>query len=231
VEASQPTSLSRLDFGGCPNKLSAPMSKRDLKRELRELYHASAKRIAEVEVPAFSYLMIDGEGDPNSTSAYAQAVEALFSVSYTAKFALKKSALALDYAVMPLEGLWWADDWSVFLTNDRARWKWTMMILQPDFLPADFIHAAIEQLGETKDLPALRKLRLARFEEGPCAQVLHVGPFTEEGPTIAKLHEYIDARSGRAGKHHEIYLSDIRRAAPSKWKTILRQPMNPAKGD
>lgn len=206
------------------------MSKRDLKRELREFYHASPKRVAEIDVPEFSYLMIDGEGDPNTEPAYKQAVEALFTVSYTTKFALKKSALAIDYAVMPLEGLWWAEDWSVFLTGDRARWKWTMMILQPDFVPSEFIHEAIERTGRTKNLPALGKLRLERFREGPCAQILHVGPFTEEGPTIAKLHEHIDARSGRAGKHHEIYLSDVRRAAPAKWKTILRQPTQASGG-
>lgn len=201
------------------------MSKRDLKRELRHLYHAPAKRVVEVDVPTFPYLMIDGEGDPNTAPAYAQAVEALFSVSYTAKFALKKSAAAVDYGVMPLEGLWWAEDWSVFSRNDRARWKWTMMILQPDFLPGELIAEAIERVGKKKDLPALEKMRLERFHEGPCAQILHVGPFTEEGPTIARLHEYVDARAGRGGKHHEIYLSDVRRAAPSRWKTIIRQPM------
>lgn len=201
------------------------MSKRDLKREFRELYHASARRVAEVDVPAFSYLMIDGEGDPNHSPAYSQAVEALFSVSYTAKFALKKSALAIDYAVMPLEGLWWADDWSVFLTDDRARWKWTMMIMQPDFLPGEMIQAAIDRVARTKNLPALTKIRWEKFTEGHCAQILHVGPFSEEGPTIKKLHAYVDGRSERTGKHHEIYLSDIRRAAPDKWKTIIRQPM------
>lgn len=201
------------------------MSKRDVKRELRNLYHASAKHVAEVDVPPFSYLMIDGVGDPNTSPVYAQAVEALFSVSYTAKFALKKSVLAIDYTVMPLEGLWWADDWSVFLTNDRAHWKWTMMILQPDFVPVDFINDAIARVGKTKNLAALCKLRLERFHEGPCVQLMHVGPFTEEGPTIARLHDYLDAKSGRTGKHHEIYLSDVRRAAPAKWKTILRQPM------
>lgn len=201
------------------------MTKRDIKREMRELYSASAKRIAEVDVPALSYLMIDGEGDPNTTLAYAQAVEALFTVSYTVKFALKKSVGGIDYTVMPLEGLWWADDWSVFLSNDRARWKWTMMIMQPDFVPHAFILDRIDHVGRTKNLPALSKLRLERFSEGRCAQILHVGPFTEEGPTIEKLHHHIDARSGRTGKHHEIYLSDVRRAAPAKWKTILRQPM------
>lgn len=203
------------------------MTKRDLKRELREFYHASAKKIAEVDVPAFRYLMVDGEGDPNGSAAYTQAVGALFSASYTAKFALKKSALAIDYTVMPLEGLWWADDWSVFLTDDRKQWKWTMMILQPDFLPPDLIHDSIDRLRRTKDLPALERIRLETFGEGHCAQILHVGPFREEGPTIEKLHAYIDERSNRAGKHHEIYLSDIRRAAPEKWKTIIRQPMEP----
>lgn len=203
------------------------MLKRDIKRELRAFYHASARQIAEVDVPAFWYLMIDGEGDPNTSPAYAQAVEALFSVSYTAKFALKKSALGIDYTVMPLEGLWWADDWAVFSADDRARWKWTMMIMQPDFVPAELIHEAIARVGKTKNLPALAKLRLERFTEGPSAQILHVGPFTEEGPTIAKLHAHIDAKAARAGKHHEIYLSDVRRAAPSKWKTIIRQPMHP----
>lgn len=203
------------------------MGKRDIKRERRAFYHASAKQVAEVDVPPFSYLMIDGEGDPNTSPAYARAVEASFSVSYTAKFALKKSGLAIDYTVMPLEGLWRADDWSVFSANDRARWKWTMMILQPDFVPEKIIHDAIKRFTETKHLPGVEKLRLERFHEGPSAQLLHIGPFTEEGPTIARLHEHIDAKSARSEKHHEIYLSDVRRAAPSKWKTIIRQPMRP----
>lgn len=204
------------------------MAKRDLKHEFAALYKPSAKQVTEVTVPAFSYLMIDGAGDPNTTPEYAQAVEALFSVSYTAKFALKKSAGAIDYAVMPLEGLWWADDWSVFLSNDRTRWQWTMMILQPDFLPRELMQESIERVKRKKALPALEKLRLERFEEGRCAQILHVGPFSEEGPTIEKLHHHIDAKAARAGKHHEIYLSDVRRAAPAKWKTILRQPMTVA---
>jgi hypothetical protein len=201
------------------------MNKRDIKRELRELYHASAKHIAEVDVPEFSYLMIDGEGDPNTSPAYSQAIEALFTVSYTAKFALKRSASAVDYTVMPLQGLWWADDLSVFSTDDKARWKWTMMIMQPDCLSDEFIQNAIDRVRQTKNLPALEKIRLERFQEGHCAQILHIGPFSEERPTIEKLHEYIDGRAERAGKHHEIYLSDVRRAAPSAWKTIIRQPM------
>ncbi len=201
------------------------MKKIDLKKELKQLYLASAKQVVQVEVPAFRYLMIDGVGDPNTSAEYAQAVEALFSVAYTAKFMVKKSNQQIDYAVMPLEGLWWADDMSAFVSNDKASWKWTMMIMQPDFVADEMVLAAISEVRSKKKLPAINKLRLENFAEGLCAQILHVGPFTDEGPTIARLHAFIDANCELSGKHHEIYLSDIRRAAPSKWKTIIRQPM------
>lgn len=201
------------------------MDKIDLKKDLKPLYQPSARDVVQVDVPRFQFLMIDGEGDPNTSPAYAQAVEALFSVSYTAKFMLKKGPLARDYAVMPLEGLWWANDLSAFLTNDKANWKWTMMIMQPSFVTPDLIEAAMAEVKRKKQLPAIDRLRLEDFLEGRCAQILHIGPFSEEGPTIERLHQFIDARTSRTGKHHEIYLSDIRRAAPDKWKTIIRQPM------
>lgn len=201
------------------------MKKINLKKELKHLYQASAKQAVQVQVPAFRYLMIDGVGDPNTSTEYAQAVEALFSVAYTAKFMVKKRAQGIDYAVMPLEGLWWADDMSAFLSNDKASWKWTMMIMQPDFASDETIMAAISEVRKKKKLPAIDKLHLENFAEGLCAQILHVGPFTDEGPTIASLHAFIDANCELSGKHHEIYLSDIRRAAPDKWKTIIRQPM------
>lgn len=201
------------------------MRKVDLKIEMKHLYRASAKESVEVVVSPLRYLMLDGRGDPNTSEDYTQAVEALFSVSYTAKFALKKGPQAIDYAVMPLEGLWWADDLSAFVAGDKANWKWTMMILQPSFVGEGMIQDAIAQVKRKKKLPALDRLRFEEFEEGRCAQILHVGPFSEEGPTIERLHEFIDARGGKAGKHHEIYLSDIRRGDPARWKTIIRQPM------
>lgn len=201
------------------------MPKIDLKKELKQLYQPSAKEVVQVDVPTFQFLMIDGEGDPNTSPAYAEAVEALFSVSYTAKFMVKKGAQGIDYAVMPLEGLWWSDDMSAFLTNDRSKWKWTMMIMQPHFVEAAVIQAAIEEVKRKKALPAVNALRLENFTEGLCAQIVHVGPFSEEGPTIQRVHDFIAARSALTGKHHEVYLSDIRRAAPSRWKTIIRQPM------
>ncbi|BCO25970.1 hypothetical protein MIZ03_0849 [Rhodoferax lithotrophicus] len=202
------------------------MDKIDLKKDLKSLYQPSAKQVVEVDVPAFKFLMIDGEGDPNTAPSYAQAIEALFAVSYTAKFMLKKGAQSIDYAVMPLEGLWWADDMSAFVSGDKAQWKWTMMVMQPSFVPDDLIHAAMLEAQKKKNLPGIDRLRLEEFAEGHCAQVLHIGPFSEEGPTIERLHAYMDARGGRTGKHHEIYLSDIRRADPKKWKTIVRQPMS-----
>lgn len=176
-------------------------------------------------MPAFRFLMIDGAGDPNTSDDYARAVEALFSVSYTAKFMLKKGPAAIDYAVMPLEGLWWADDMSAFTANDKSQWKWTMMIMQPAFVEEVLVESAIAEVRRKKGLPAVDALRLEVFEEGLCAQTLHVGPFSEEGPTIQRVHDFIAERGALAGKHHEIYLTDIRRADPAKWKTIIRQPM------
>jgi hypothetical protein len=201
------------------------MVKTDFKREFKQFYRASAKEVVQVKLPPLRYLMVDGQGDPNTSQEYAQAVEALFTVSYTVKFAVKKGPQAIDYAVMPLEGLWWADDLSAFVAGDRSNWKWTMMIHQPSLVKDEVIRAAIEVAGKKKEIPALTKLRLEEFCEGKCAQILHIGPFTEEGPTIVRLHEFIESRTNLIGKHHEIYLSDIRRADPRKWKTILRQPM------
>jgi hypothetical protein len=201
------------------------MAKVDLRRQLRQFYLPSAKVIAEVQVPAFTFLMVDGQGDPNRSADYTEAVEALFKVAYTAKFMVKKSSNGCDYTVMPLEGLWWADDLTAFHNGDRASWRWTMMILQPPFVPRTVLQAAIEQAGSKKKLPALPRLRIESFEEGRCAQILHVGPFSEEGPTIERLHAHIQAHGQLRGKHHEIYLSDIRRADPSRWKTVIRQPM------
>lgn len=202
------------------------MTKVDLRKELKQLYLPSAKAIAEVQVPAFTFLMVDGQGDPNNSADYTEAVEALFTVAYTAKFMMKKApAGSRDYAVMPLEGLWWADDLAAFHNGDRASWRWTLMIMQPSFVPHEVLLTAIEQAGKKKKLPALPRLRIETFEEGRCAQILHVGPFTDEGPVIERLHAYIEARGHLRGRHHEIYLTDIRRTDPSRWKTVIRQPM------
>ncbi|MDQ8936522.1 GyrI-like domain-containing protein [Acinetobacter rudis] len=146
-------------------------------------------------------------------------------LSYAAKFMLKKGPSAIDYAVMPLEGLWWADDMTAFTNTDKSQWQWKMMIMQPEWVSVEVIEQAIAQVMKKKANPALTQLRFERFAEGRCAQIMHIGPFSEEGPTIQRVHDFIDAKSTRSGKHHEIYLSDIRRADPHNWRTIIRQPM------
>jgi hypothetical protein len=201
------------------------MEKIDLKRKLKHLYQPSAKEVVQVDVPTMNYLMVDGEGDPNSSQVFSDAVEALFAVSYAVKFMIKKGPLALDYGVMPLEGLWWVEDMSKFLVEDKSRWKWTLMIMQPDFVTEETIDSAISQVRKKKNPVAISKVRFEALSEGKCAQILHIGPFSEEGPTVEKVHQFIDSKGKRVGKHHEIYLSDIRKANPAKWKTIIRQPM------
>lgn len=198
----------------------------DWKKELKHLYQPSTKEVVAVDVPAMNFLMMEGKGDPNTAQEYADAVEALFSVAYTLKFMVKKGVLAIDYGVMPLEGLWWAEDMSKFSTEDKSNWLWTMMIAQPPFVTPAMVEAAIAEVKRKKNPVALDRLRFEEFSEGPSAQIMHIGPFSEEGPNIAKVHDFI-AASGSClrGKHHEIYLSDIRKASPSKWKTVIRQPM------
>jgi hypothetical protein len=202
------------------------MKKIDLKKQWKNLYGAKAGAIVVVDVPPLTYLMVDGEGDPNTSKAFQEAIEALYSLSYTLKFTLKKSPRAIDYGVMPLEGLWWADDPRVFHAVDKSAWKWTAMIVQPEFISKAQVDAAFAEVSKKKNPAALDRVRFETLTEGLSAQVLYTGPFSEEGPTIQRMHEFIHAAGkGLRGKHHEIYLSDPRRTAPEKLKTILRQPM------
>ena len=197
----------------------------DLKRELHGLY--SAKREpALVDVPDLPFLMIDGRGDPNTAPAYADAVQALYSVAYTIRFALKRRPDAVDAPVMPLEGLWWMPDMATFSTEDKSQWNWTMMIVVPEQVTAQVVEGARSAAATKKPLASLGRVRRERYAEGRCAQVLHVGPYSAEGPTVAALHAFI-AEHGYVlvGKHHEIYLSDPRRSAPEKLRTIVRQPV------
>ncbi|WP_297707382.1 GyrI-like domain-containing protein [uncultured Eudoraea sp.] len=201
------------------------MEKIDYKKELKNLYKPSPKKIEFRDVPKMNFLMIEGTGDPNTSLAYKEAIEALFSLSYTLKFMIKKGESGIDYSVMPLEGLWWVDDMSKFDINKKENWKWTAMIMQPEAVTKKLVAIAIEEVRKKKNPKALSKIRFEAFSEGKAAQTLHIGPFSEEGPTIKKMHDFIiDNGHNLSGKHHEIYLSDIRRAAPEKWKTIIRQP-------
>jgi hypothetical protein len=193
--------------------------------ESKSLYGPSAKACELVEVPETRFLMVDGSGDPNTSQDFQEAIQALYGVSYTLKFALKKSG-GPEFRVMPLEALWWNDVNGRFDADSKSDWSWTAMIRQPDFVEAAAIEAAIRQAGNKRPLPALSKMRFERFEEGLSAQVMHVGPYSEEQPTIERLQAFIAEQGCEpAGKHHEIYLGDPRRAAPEKLKTVIRQPV------
>lgn len=202
------------------------MEKIDYKRKLKELYSASAKKPEIVDVPIMNFLMIDGVGDPNKAPEFHEAIEALYSVSYTLKFMVKKEGF-VDYVVPPLEGLWWADNLNEFTAGNMDKWKWTLMIMQPEYVTEDLVKEAMEQVEKKKDLPALAKLRFEALSEGKSSQIMHIGPYSEELPTIQKLHEFVKEQGFELhGKHHEIYLSDPRKSAPEKMKTILRHPVH-----
>ena len=202
------------------------MEKIDYKKQLKHLYEPSVKKVEIVDVPQMNFLMVGGRGDPNTSKSFSDAIETLFVLSYSLKSMGKKGKIGIDYGVLPLEALWWADDLSVFSTGNKDAWKWTLMIMQPEFINQRMIEEVTEEVQKKKKPASLGLVRFEAFKEGRAAQIMHIGPFSAEGPTIEKVHLFIESNgSRRTGKHHEIYLSDIRRAAPEKWRTVVRQPM------
>lgn len=196
----------------------------DLLKTMKSFYAPAAGKIEVVDVPAFNYLMIDGHGDPNTSQEYADAISALYSLAYTIKFALKKDQ-GVDFKVMPPQGLWWSGNMDDFISGNKSNWDWTMMILQPEFVTNEIVESLRSETAKKKGMPAVEKVRLENYHEGLSAQLMHIGPFADEGPNIARLHAFIAGQGGKlAGKHHEIYLSDFRRTAPDKLRTIIRQP-------
>lgn len=203
------------------------MDKIDFKRTLKHLYQPTGKTFSLVDVPAMRFLMIDGHGDPNTAPAYAETVEALYGVAYKLKF-MSKQQLGRDFAVLPLEGLWWAEDMDSFTASlDKSAWDWTMMIMQPDWITADMVTEATAVVQKQKELPTLARLRLETYHEGLSVQIMHTGSYDDEAPTLYRLHHEFMPANGLVfnGKHHEIYLSDPRRVPPEKLKTVLRQPV------
>ena len=198
----------------------------DIKKERKDLYAPKSGDFEIVEVPPLEFLMIDGRGDPNTSTAYNEAVEALYAASYAVR-AVTKSNLGKVHTVGPLEGLWSADDPEVFRTRDKGAWAWTMMITQPDWVTADLVEEAVAA-AQKKRLPGLDLIRSERYTEGRSVQILHVGPYDDEAPTLERLHREFLPANGFAptGRHHEIYLSDARKTEPARLKTILRQPVS-----
>lgn len=203
---------------------TAEVTRVDLRKELRWLYSPPKDRFTVVDVPPMQFLMIDGSGDPNTAPAYAKAIRTLYALSYALKFMVKRSQ-GIDYSVMPLEGLWWAPDMKEFTLERKDDWLWTMMIMQPEYVTAPLFDEAREQVQAKNAAPGLADVRLETFREGAAAQIMYLGAYADEGPTIQHLHAFIhDAGHALSGEHHEIYLGDPRRTTPEKLRTVLRQP-------
>ncbi|SBT43537.1 GyrI-like domain-containing protein [Micromonospora auratinigra] len=207
-------------------------SKIDFKKTL-DAYQAQRGRFRIVDVPDMQYLMIDGHGDPNTSPAFTEAIEALYPTAYKLKFASRRT-LDRDYVVPPLEGLWWADDMTAFTTSrHKAQWNWTLLLMVPDWIDRSMFAAALTQAGARNRPARLDDVRLRTLSEGRCVQTLHVGSFDDEAETLAHLHDDVipGNRLRMTGRHHEIYLSDFRRVAPDRQRTILRQPVTSAAQD
>lgn len=203
--------------------------KTDLKKEL-SAYTAPRGGFQVIDVPPQRYLMVDGRGDPNTAPDYAEALSALYGTAYKLKF-LSRREQDRDFVVMPLEALWWSDDWSAFTSErDKSRWSWTVMNLVPGWLTDDHVQRARDAAAGRGASPALDRLRVEELAEGRCVQTLHVGSYDDEAPVLEEMHErFIPAEGLRMrGLHHEIYLTDPRRSAPERQRTILRQPVEAA---
>lgn len=201
----------------------------DFKKTL-DSYRAKRGVLALVDVPDMQYLMVDGKGDPNTSVAYIEAIQALYPVAYKVKFASKRE-LGRDYVVPPLEALWWADDMDSFTAaRDKSRWEWTLMLMIPSWISQLMFDAAVVQVRAASSPARLDDVRLGVLSEERCVQTLHVGSFDDEAPLLERMHhEFIPDRGLRmTGKHHEVYFSDFRKVEPSKLRTILRQPVGPA---
>lgn len=198
----------------------------DFKKTL-DGYRAVRGRFRIIQLPEMRYLMIDGHGDPNTSPSYAQALHTLYPVAYTLKFASKRE-LGRDYVVPPLEGMWWADDMEVFTAaRDKSQWDWTLMLLVPEWIDETMCHAAVDVVRAKGSTERLDGVRVEMLAEGLCVQTLHLGSYDSEADVLEEMHrEFIPGQGlDLRGKHHEIYLSDPRKVAPDKLRTILRQPV------
>lgn len=201
------------------------MDKIDFKKTEKHLYAPPKDRFVDLVIPPMRFVKVDGSGDPNTAPAYRIAIEWIYGVSYAMKFAAK-TQLGRDYVVPPLEALWWSDDPGVFVRREKDRWSWTAMVRAPEFVTEELFDAAVAKaLGKRDDRPD--SLRFETYDEGRALQILHIGPYDAEGPALAQLHDEVMRALGVtfAGAHHEIYLSDPRRVAPAKLRTVLRQPV------
>lgn len=202
------------------------MDKIDFKKSL-DCYRAQPRKFRIIEVPKLQYLMIDGHGDPNTSKEFQDAIKALYPIAYKLKFASKQE-LGRDYVVMPLEGLWWAQDMTTFTSaRDKSQWDFTLMIMQPDWITKEMFDTAVKKVASKNPPANLSKVRFETLDEGTCVQTLHIDSFDDEAAILDQMHDSFIPGHGlkMVKKHHEIYFSDFRKVAPDKLRTLLRQPV------
>lgn len=201
------------------------MEKIDFKRKFKHLYLPSNKIINIVDVPEMNFLCIDSDVNEGGKS-FEEASETLVRLSYTIKFAIKRSELEIDYISMPLECLWNNNEMKMFNIDGKNRNRWTLCIMQPDFVTDIVVRDGIERTRKKKESPYLDKVKIKSLKEGLSVQIMHIGPYEEENETIDKIQAYLDVNGySLNGSYHEIYLGDPRRARPENLKTIIRQPI------
>ncbi|NMA15390.1 MAG: transcriptional regulator, partial [Clostridia bacterium] len=206
----------------------------DFKKEYKDLYLPKNKP-GIIDVPEMRFIMVDGKGDPNTSAFYKEAVEVLYGLSYSIKMSKMGSAQPagyFDYVVPPLEGLWWFEDnfFDGSVIGRKDEFSWVMMIRQPDFVTPEVFETAKASLSKKKRGIDTSIARLEDFSEGLCAQVMHIGPYDDEPATVTALEEFIESQGYRTvmsglRQHHEIYISDPRKTAPEKLKTVIRHPI------
>lgn len=204
----------------------------DFKKEYKNLYQPKNKPEI-IDIPRMKFIAVQGTGDPNEMDgAYSQAVESLYTVAYTLKMSYKgdyKIDGFFEYVVPPLEGFWWQEGVEGVDLSDKASFSWISVIRIPDFIKEKDVDWAIQQAG-IKKKKDFSHVIYKEIEEGLCVQMMHIGPFDTEKETLGLMQQYLeregyveDFSDGRM--HHEIYLSDIRKVSPDKWKTVLRHPV------
>lgn len=197
----------------------------DWKKDMKELYFPPTGKVVEVQVPALGFLVVQGKGDPNSNPGFQASIGALYSISYTLKFMVRRSDPSRDFKVGPLEALWWNMGNGSLLQGKREDWQWKAMILQPSFADQDLVEEARREARKKRLNPLIEEARLESIEEGRSAQIMHIGPWDKEAENIERVQEFIRGKGGApCGHHHEIYMSDPRRVPPEKYKTVIRQP-------
>jgi len=197
----------------------------DWRKELKALYLPATGKVVVVKVPRMQYLMVDGRGDPNNEMQ--APTEALYTIAYGLKFAVKKKDPKNDFKVFPLEGLWWMKGNVEFDQGAKDKWLWTLMVAQPGLVSTDLVEEVRVQAQKKKVNPFLSEVRLEGLDEGESAQIMHIGPYSDEAADIKKLHDHIASLGKKPrGKHHEIYMNSPMQVPPEKLKTVIRQPFS-----